>query len=190
MNTYHEEFFAHNFASDVVPTINASSWLFTVSSNQKEGEATLSWNQQALLGSESKLGLLDLQSQTLVDMKTTSLYRFSWSEGRQFKILYSKEGELLPGVTLLGNAYPNPFNTGVTIPFILEEDQTNVEVSVYDLLGRRVKTIVKTNVKAGIHSMEWNGSNEQGGSVDSGLYLYQLRGDKGILSAPKRLLKQ
>ncbi len=190
MNTYHEEFFAHHFASDMVTTTNETSWLFTVSSNQKEGVATLTWNQQALLGNQSKIALIDLQEQTLIDMKTTNTYQFNWSEGRQFKILYSREGELLPGVTMLGNAYPNPFITGTTIPFLLEEDQTRVEISIYDLLGRKVKTLNQQNNKAGIHSMEWNGNNEQGTAVDGGLYLYQLRGDKGILSPPKRLIKQ
>jgi len=190
MNTYHEEFFAHHFASDMIATTPETSWLFTVSSNQKEGIATLTWNQQALLGNQSKIALIDLQEQTLLDMKSTSTYQFNWTEGRQFKILYSREGELLPGLTMLGNAYPNPFNTGTTIPFLLEENQTRVEISIYDILGRRVKTLSKVNNKAGIHSMEWNGNNEQGSAVDGGLYLYQLRGDKGILSAPKRLIKQ
>ena len=190
MDTYHEEFFAHNFSSDVVPTTNTSSWLFTVSSNQKGSEATISWDQKALFDSHSKIALLDLQTQTLVDMKATSIYRFSWTEGRQFKILYSKEGELLPGITLLGNAYPNPFNAVVTIPFMLEQHQSNVEVIVYDMLGRKVKSISKADVKAGIYNLEWNGGNEQGDAVESGMYFYQLRGDKGILSSIKRLLKQ
>jgi hypothetical protein len=190
MNTYHEEFFAHHFASDMVTTTNETSWLFTVSSNQKEGVATLTWNQQALVSNLSKIALIDLHEQTLVDMKTTNTYQFNWSEGRQFKILYSREGELLPGVTMLGNAYPNPFTTGTIIPILLEEDQTRVEVSIYDLLGRKVKTLSKPNSKAGIHTIEWNGNNELGSMVDGGLYLYQLRGDKGILSPPKRLIKQ
>jgi hypothetical protein len=190
MDTYHEEFFAHNFASDVVPTTNNTSWLFTVSSNQKAGEATLSWNQQSIIDSQSKIAILDLQTQTLVDMKSTSNYRFRWSEGRQFKILYSKEGELLPGITLLGNGYPNPFVGSVTIPFLLEQNQSHIEVIVYDMLGRKIKTLGKSNAKAGIHNLDWDGSNEQGEEVESALYLYQLRGDKGILSPPKRLLKQ
>jgi len=174
----------------MVPTTDETSWIFTVSSNQKEGVATLTWNQQALLSNQSKIALIDLHEQTLIDMKTTGTYQFNWTEGRQFKILYSRVGELLPGVTMLGNAYPNPFTAGTIIPILLEEDQTRVEVSIYDLLGRKVKTLSKPNSKAGIHTIEWNGNNEQGSTVDGGLYLYQLRGDKGILSPPKRLIKQ
>ena len=67
----------------------------------------------------------------------------------------------MPGVTLLGNAYPNPFHTAVTIPYLLEHDQSLVEISVYDLLGRKVKTLNQKNVKAGIHHLEWNGDSEQ-----------------------------
>lgn len=190
METYHKEFFAPNFASDVVPTANESSWLFTVSSSQKDGEAILSWDQQALFNSQSNLAFIDLQGQTFVDMKTVEQYRFRWRDGSQFKFLYSKEGELLAGVTMLGNAYPNPFDGTVTIPYVLEEDQSSIEVRVYDLLGRKVKTLGQRNVKAGIQSFEWNGTNDQGSAIESGLYLYQLRGDNGILSQPKRLIKQ
>jgi len=190
MDTYHKEFFAHNFSSDIVPTTSTASWVFTVSSNQKGNEATITWDHQALFNSHAKIALLDLQTQTLVDMKTTGIYRFSWTEGRQFKILYSKDGELLPGITLLGNAYPNPFNAAVTIPFMLQQDEANLEVVIYDMLGRKVKVITTQNNKAGIHNLEWAGGNEQGEAVESGMYFYQLRSEKGTLSSTKRLLKQ
>ena len=190
MDTYHEEFFAHNFSSDIVPTTSTASWIFTVASSQKGNEATIVWDHQALFNSHAKIALLDLQTQTLVDMKTTGIYRFSWTEGRQFKILYSKDGELLPGITLLGNAYPNPFNAAVTIPFMLQQDEANLEVVIYDMLGRKVKVITTPNNKAGIHNLEWTGGNEQGDAVESGMYFYQLRSEKGTLSSTKRLLKQ
>jgi|GEM_PF-1148957 len=187
--THHQEFFAHRFSGDVVRTTNTMSWLFTISSNQKEGEVTIHWNNQAMINSQSRLMLLDLSSQNLVDMKSTNMYHFTWKEGAQFKILYSREGELLPEVTLLGNAYPNPFNTTVTIPYMLEQDQSSLEIIVFDMLGRKVKTIAKSNVKAGLHDLDWNGRNEHDNEVEGGMYFYQLRGDKGILSPLKRLLK-
>ncbi len=190
LDTHHPEFFAHYFASDVIPTTQTATWLFSATSNQTGGEATLRWNQQALSNSQSKIALLDLQAQMLVDMKITDSYAFSWSEGRQFKILYSRDGELLPGVTLLGNAYPNPFTLGVSIPFFLEQDQAHVEVFLYDLQGRKIKVLGRENVKAGIRRFDWDGNNDQGSPLEGGLYLYQLRGDKGILSQPKRLIKQ
>jgi FlgD Ig-like domain/Fibronectin type III domain/FG-GAP repeat len=190
MNSYHAEFFAPHFSDDIVPTTQTYTWEFQVSSNQKSGEAILTWNQQALVGTQSQLALLDVDRQNLVDMKSRNTYQFSWREGNRFRILYSKSGELQPGIDLLGNAYPNPFAGVVTIPVFLKEDQHRVEVTVYDMLGRRIKSIVKQNINAGIHNLDWDGKNEQGSVVESGIYLYQLIGDKGILSLPKRLIKK
>jgi len=188
--TNHQEFFAHHFSGDVVRTANTMSWLFTISSNQKEGEVIIHWDNQTMVNSQSKLMLLDLSSQNLIDMKSTNMYHFTWKEGAQFKVLYSREGELLPEVTLLGNAYPNPFNATVTIPYMLEQAQSTVEIIIFDMLGRKVKAITTSNVKAGLHELQWNGRNEQDDEIENSMYYYQLRGDKGILSTSKRLLKQ
>lgn len=190
MNSYHADFFAPNFSDDIVPVAQAYTWEFQVSSSQKSGTATLSWNQQGLMGSQSQIALLDIDRQNLVDMKKVNTYQFSWKEGNRFRILYSKTGELQPCIDLLGNAYPNPFQAGVTIPFFLERDQHRIEVTLYDMLGRKIKSIGLHNVKAGIHNLDWDGKNEQGSAAESGMYLYQLTGDNGIITSPKRLVKQ
>lgn len=190
MNTTHKEFFAPQFATDVVPTSKNYSWLFSVSSNLSEKRAILSWDHEELRLVQSSIVLLDLSSQALTDMKSVGTYEFVWHEGAQFKILYSREGDLLPGITLLGNAFPNPFTKQVSIPFLLETEQSEVEVVLFDLIGRKVRSLKQQNLKAGIHHMEWDGSNEQGQSVDGGLYLYQLRAAQGILSPAKRIVRR
>jgi len=190
MNTYHNEFFAPYFATDIVPTSDSYSWEFTLSSNLGSRSASLSWDQQSLNLSQSKIALLDLHNGVLIDMKSRGEYEFAWQEGMQFKILYSRTGDLLPGVTALGQSYPNPFTKNVVIPVLLESNQQEAEVSVYDLLGRKVKSIGLRNVKAGIHEVEWDGNNEQGVSVEGGMYFYQLRGTKGAMSPAKRMIKQ
>lgn len=190
MNTYHNEFFAPYFATDIVPTSDSYSWQFTLSSNLGSRSASLSWDQQSLNLSQSKIALLDLHNGVLIDMKSRASYEFDWQEGMQFKILYSRTGDLLPGVTALGQSYPNPFTKNVVIPVLLESNQQEAEISVYDLLGRKVKSIGLQNVKAGIHEVEWDGNNEQGVSVEGGMYFYQLRGTKGAMSPAKRMIKQ
>ena len=190
MNTNHKEFFAPCFSEDVVPTQAKEAWEFALSSSQHKGTATLRWDQPPIAGAHAQLVLLNLQDQVLVDMKSTGEYVFDWSEGRKFKILYSKDGEVMPGVTLLGNAYPNPFRGNISIPVLLAEDQSAIQIQVYDLMGRKVKTISKEAANAGVHTLTWDGQNEQGYNLESGLYLYQLSGDQGILSAPRRIIKQ
>ena len=189
MGTYHQDFFAHHFSTDVVPTANQNVWSFTSSSSQASGMAVISWDQRAIQNSHAKLALLDVQGEALVDMKLSNQYQFAWSEGRQFKILYSKKDEILPGVTFLGNAYPNPFNASVAFPIVLGQDQEAIQINIYDLMGRKVKSISKQQVKAGAVELHWDGLGDQGNSLENGLYLYQLKGDKGIMSSAKKMIK-
>ncbi len=76
--------------------------------------------------------------------------------------------------TALFQNYPNPLNPQTSIVFALPTQQ-NVELAVYDLSGRLVKTLVNGAVDAGIHSIEWNGLDEAGALTPSGVYFYKLR---------------
>jgi len=67
--------------------------------------------------------------------------------------------------------YPNPFNPSTTISYTLKEG-TNVKLSVYDRLGREVKTLVDENKSAGTHTIEFNGSG-----LPSGIYFYRIKTD-------------
>lgn len=78
----------------------------------------------------------------------------------------------------LYNNYPNPFNISTSIEFYTEK-ATNVELSVYDILGQKIKTIYSGSSSQGYNSFIWNGRNEFNGIVSSGVYYYVLRaGDK------------
>jgi flagellar hook assembly protein FlgD len=78
--------------------------------------------------------------------------------------------------------YPNPFNPTTTIRFELPI-AGNAELLIYDVLGREVKTIVTEVLTAGSHTATWNGTNEKGGEVSSGVYFYRLtvRSSQGLL---------
>jgi hypothetical protein len=188
MNTHHSDFFMPNFTTDVIPTADHGSWMFTASSSVKEGTGLLQWDLSSL--PPATLMLLDIENQTFIDMNTTNKYAFTWKEGKQFKVLYSDDGNVMPGITMVGNGFPNPFVREVTIPFLLDEDNSLIQMKVYDMLGKVVKTITRESVHAGIQTMEWDGQTDDGGASDSGLYFCQLRGDKGVLSSPKRIVKR
>ena len=70
--------------------------------------------------------------------------------------------------------YPNPFNPATVISYTLEKSGW-VELEVFNLLGEKVKTLVSTDQRAGRHQENWDGKDESGRSVSSGLYLYRLR---------------
>jgi subtilisin family serine protease len=78
-------------------------------------------------------------------------------------------------------AYPNPFNPSTIIAFDLPETQ-HVKLEIFDISGRKVRTLVDQTVNAGRHQVSWNGQNESGISVASGIYLYRLQA--GNLSTP------
>ena len=75
-------------------------------------------------------------------------------------------------IELLSN-YPNPFNPETTIRFGLPAAQ-DVRVTVYDLLGKDVKELVHGTMPAGMHQVSWNGTDNNGHQVASGLYFYAL----------------
>lgn len=70
-------------------------------------------------------------------------------------------------------ATPNPFNPETVVRFELSSD-TAVSLTVYDLMGRRIRGLMDTGLTAGLHSVPWNGRNDSGANVASGIYLVRL----------------
>ena len=79
----------------------------------------------------------------------------------------------VPVEYILQQNYPNPFNPSTTINYNLPTSGL-VSLKVYDLLGREVASLVSTEQSAGQHSATWNGKNNSGNAVPSGVYLYSL----------------
>lgn len=78
------------------------------------------------------------------------------------------ENELPTSFGLQQN-YPNPFNPTTNLKFSIPE-KSNVEISVFDMLGRKISTLVSENLAANVYSVEWNGRNDNGTSLASGVY--------------------
>ncbi|HGY56554.1 MAG TPA: T9SS type A sorting domain-containing protein [Caldithrix abyssi] len=80
--------------------------------------------------------------------------------------------QVLKTYTLHQN-YPNPFNPTTTIAYELATTE-NISLKIYDVLGREVKTLVNGVVPAGKHTISWDGTNNAGNKVSSGVYIYSL----------------
>lgn len=78
--------------------------------------------------------------------------------------------------SLIGN-FPNPFSNQTIIRFAVPRE-SNVQLSVYDISGRKVATLMSGKVKRGYYSVTWNGKDSRGRRVKSGVYFYVLRADK------------
>ena len=70
--------------------------------------------------------------------------------------------------------YPNPFNPITTISFSIKED-SKINLSIYNIKGQKVKTLINNEISKGNHSISWNGEDENNNSVSSGVYLYKLK---------------
>jgi hypothetical protein len=81
-------------------------------------------------------------------------------------------GQLPEDLALLGN-YPNPFNSHTSIRIAVPE-RSRVSLSVYDILGREVNTLLSRTLDPGYHSVRWNGHNSGGQEVPSGIYFCAL----------------
>ena len=79
----------------------------------------------------------------------------------------------LPQITELKCNYPNPFNPTTSISFSIHEE-SNVELTIFNIMGQKVKTLVNSNLVQGNHFVIWNGDNESIVPVCSGIYFYKL----------------
>jgi fibronectin type 3 domain-containing protein len=83
----------------------------------------------------------------------------------------------VPANTELLANFPNPFNPETFIRFALEKDD-NVQIEIYNVRGQKVKTLLDTNLKAGYHQAVWNGTDQHGRDLSSGIYFYRMTSEK------------
>ena len=83
---------------------------------------------------------------------------------------------------------PNPFNPTTTVTFTLEQTST-VDLVVYDTAGRLVRVLASGSFGPGVHTQEWDGRNDRGGQVASGVYLIRLRAEGRAVTRKAVLLK-
>ncbi len=69
--------------------------------------------------------------------------------------------------------YPNPFNPTTTIKYDISK-KMQIQISIYDMMGRKVKSLVNEVQNSGVHSVIWDATNHYGKSVSAGLYLYKV----------------
>ena len=102
--------------------------------------------------------------------------------------LNSKKEIQLPKIINLHQNYPNPFNPTTTLRYNLPEDEL-VNITIYDMMGRVVKTLVNSQQNAGFKSVRWNATNDKGIPVSAGLYLYTIQAGEFMHTKKMVLLK-
>ena len=85
-------------------------------------------------------------------------------------------------------AYPNPFNPVTTLRYDLPED-ASVNITIYDMMGRQVKTLINNQQSAGSKLIRWSATNQSGREMSAGLYLYRIQAGKFNQTRKVLLLK-
>jgi len=88
----------------------------------------------------------------------------------------------------LSNNYPNPFNPSTKINFGIPKDGM-VSLVVYNVLGQRVRTLADAPMAAGQYSITWDGRNDAGSTLSSGVYFYRLQAGATAIVKKMLLLK-
>lgn len=96
--------------------------------------------------------------------------------------------ELLPSTFLLEQNYPNPFNPSTIISYQIPE-MSNVQIKIYDSLGKEVRTLVNETKSAGKYNILWDGRDNYGNRVASGVYFYKIIAGNFVQTKKMMLVK-
>ena len=173
----------HSLAVDIRPSEAEGHTYDLVFETESEGRMTLQASGLSDLATEKQVRLYNKQNGRSLDLRSTPTADVEVSSGEaEFALLigtssYVEEAksDLVPDELSL-RQYPNPFQAQgqTTIEYSLPE-QTEVSVKVYDVLGRRVRTLVSEETqRSGVHTLQWNARDKQGQAVASGVYFARL----------------
>jgi len=152
------------------------------------------------IGNESRILVYSLDGHTLPSGKQTFLsidglteftissVSMSSADGRLVDVSLARKEVVLPEKVALFQNYPNPFNPETRIDFSLPET-VHVRLVVFNLLGREVNVLIDDVMPAGVHSSVWDGSDQSGRAVASGVYYYRLESEFESVSRKMVLLK-
>ena len=110
------------------------------------------------------------------------------TKGRAVSSQFGDGGELIPEEFKLEQNYPNPFNASTTIAYQLPQ-ASDVTMKIYNLLGQTVYTQQITDQRAGYYHYTWQGMDNRGHGLPSGLYIYQIKANEFVDSKKMILLK-
>jgi hypothetical protein len=89
-------------------------------------------------------------------------------------LLSTDQQSLLPEAYALHQNYPNPFNPTTQIRYDLPEE-SYVNINIYDLMGRKIKSLINTHQESGYRLIHWNATSDLGQPVSAGMYIYTIQ---------------
>jgi len=172
-------------------------WNIRINRGGDDGLISLSGIYRTMPSPETILAIIDIGNRKVIkDFPDKDIILENTNSFHDFKFIIGEEGYVLSAIDeilssiptefLLGQNYPNPFNptTNIDISIPYTGDVTLV---VYNILGQQIRTLLADNMEYGFHTITWNGLDQMGQPVSSGVYFSELRA-KGFRQTKKMLL--
>lgn len=142
--------------------------------NPSDNRVAVIRNTQAIVG-------LDLSIESTQD-KVLCNYLINGHAGSvNIPLVDSNDEALLPGLGFrLEQNHPNPFNPATTIRFSIQDPAAATSLSIYNIKGQLVRTLIDAQLSGGEHQQSWDGLDDVGQPVSSGVYLYRLQNGKSV----------
>jgi DNA-binding beta-propeller fold protein YncE len=120
----------------------------------------------------------------LADFYTNGVYLYT----ADYTSVDKDPKSIIPNDYVLKQNYPNPFNPDTKIEFSIPATE-EVSITVYSLEGRLVKTLINQELRSGQHAVQWDGTNDVGTKVATGMYIYQLKTNSLVLNRKMSFVK-
>ena len=137
-------------------------------------------DEGAVSGEELTLRIQDSDVELVVDEPI----RWTANEVRQLELRFEKAKDQLPRAYVLEQNHPNPFNPATQISYAIPSQvdgtpvsSTQVTLQIYDIRGRIVRSLVSARQAPGRYTARWDGRDDHGISVSTGVYFYRLQTD-------------
>jgi hypothetical protein len=184
-----------SYARDMRPPFEKmEKWDFNVF-GFKSKQATLSFKGIEDIPDSYQVYLIDQSRAKAVDLSSDESYTFvAVEENSSFTVCVGNNeavqkelAKLLPREFALNQNYPNPFNPETMIPFSLPK-QAEINLTIHNILGQTVRTLLKGKLEAGIHYITFYGKDQSGNKLASGLYFCRMTSDQGHHFVKKMVL--
>ena len=163
--------------------VNSGKYKYIITNNNSTTSDAGTWNIDTYHSTWRVL--LDVNV-TDWNKNPASQSKFYWIETEHPTDPFGVEDVEIPDHFLISQNYPNPFNSQTSILNELPE-AGNITISIYNIQGQKVKTLMRGYKQAGFYKISWDGTNEHGTAVNSGVYFYTLLA-KGYKETKKLIL--
>jgi photosystem II stability/assembly factor-like uncharacterized protein len=172
-------------------------WDLDAASAKAEANVTIDLVKFGTIPSDFEIVLVDMTTERVNDVSSSLSYNFTLKKNesvRSFRLIVGRKEFVekntngIPIVPLqysLDQNFPNPFNPSTRIHYTVGHSG-RVQLDIFNVLGQKVKTLFNGDQRIGSYSLEWNGTNDVGGKISSGIYFCRMRTEE--FTATKKMI--